>query len=48
MKTILWTIYGVMTGILWLIAYVFEAIFIMVADIFGEMKEYFNKKGDLK
>jgi len=48
MKTILWVIYGLITGILWLIAYVLEAIFIMIADIFGEVKEFFDKQGDLK
>lgn len=47
MKTILWTIYGFITGILWLIAYALEAIFIMVADIFGEMKEFFDKQGEM-
>lgn len=47
MKTILWTIYGFITGILWLITYVFEAIFIMVANNFGAMKEFFNKQGEV-
>jgi len=47
MKTILWTIYGFITGILWLIFYVLQSLCLQLADIFGAMKEFFDKQGEM-